>query len=261
MFLLGILSRTVFTCAFAARTMSEAHGTRETRCAGADAHAEHLRSCQNCCMVLTILVGCLDAVGSNFHSSPLLAAAQRCGQVSELRTNLTVGIVLHRHTQMGASKSCNTLCSAAGETSLGSPMSRHAVNAVWQVSRARLAQGQVTALVPFPQLWKDTVFLPPLLSSLHVRVCYHKHFITFCVQSLISLRVRAAKTPSLKLLLNSLIFFFTRCAAFFLSFLSPNRYACFSGGCLVFPPAPCSHSPGPYVVKATELLAGCNKYC
>lgn len=261
MFLLAILSRMVFTCAFAARTVSEAHGTRKTRCAGADAHAEHLRSCQNCCMVLTILVGCLDAVGSNFHPPLTWLQLSIAARSPSCTANLTVGIVLHRHTQMGASKSCNTLCSAAGETSLGSPMSRRAVNAVWQVSRARLAQGQVTALVPFPQLWKDTVFLPPLLSSLHVRVCYHKHFITFCVQSLISLRVRAAKTPSLKLLLNSLIFFFTRCAAFFLSFLSPNRYACSSGGCLVFPPAPCSRSPGLYVVKATELLASCNKYC
>lgn len=100
------------------------------------------------------------------------------------------------------------LCSAAGGMSLGSPASRCVVNALWQASGARLAQGQVTALLPLPQLGKAAVFLPPLLSSLHVRVCYHKHFITFCVQSLISLHVRAAKTPSLKLLLNSLIFFF-----------------------------------------------------
>lgn len=85
-------------------------------------------------------------------------------------------------------------------------MSRHMVNALWQVSRAHLAQGQVTALVPLPQLWKDTV-LPPSLSCLHVHVCYYKHFITFYVQSLISLRVRAAKPLSLKLLINSLGFF------------------------------------------------------
>lgn len=72
---------------------------------------------------------------------------------------------------------------------------------------------------------------------MRVRVCYHKHFITFCVQSLISVCAGAAKTTSLKLLLNSLLFFFTGCTAFFLSFLSPNPYACFSGSSVLFSPA------------------------
>lgn len=52
-----------------------------------------------------------------------------------------------------------------------------------------------------------TTTLPPSLSSMHGCVCYYKHFITFCVQSLIPLHVQAAKIPRLKLLLNSLFSF------------------------------------------------------
>lgn len=144
---------------------------------------------------------------------------------------------------------------ATGGVSLGSPTSQHTDHALGQQSRA---QGQVRAPLPLPQLWKGSVSLPPSLSPVRVRVCCHKHFITFCVQSLISLCVGAAKTASLKLLLNSLLFFFsTGCTAFFLSFLSPNPYACFSGSGVVFPP---SRSPGLCAVKAAELLSSSNKY-
>lgn len=80
---------------------------------------------------------------------------------------------------------------------------QHMDRALWQEPRAR---GQLGAALLCP----SSAEAPSCCSFAEprVRVCYYKHFITFCVQSLTSPCAGAAKTASLKLLLNALLFFY-----------------------------------------------------
>lgn len=88
LFLLGLLSRMMFTCTFAARTVSEAHGTCKTHCAGADGHraAEILLIMPDLLRGFNQLGWVLRCSWERFPSSPRLAAAQDCVQVSQQHT-------------------------------------------------------------------------------------------------------------------------------------------------------------------------------
>lgn len=133
---------------------------------------------------------------------------------------------------------------------------QHMDRALWQEPRAR---GQLGAALLCP----SSAEAPSCCSFAEprVRVCYYKHFITFCVQSLTSPCAGAAKTASLKLLLNALLFFYNFFPHWMHSFLFilliPESLRLLFWKQRGFSP---SRSLGLCAVKAAELLSSSNKY-